>query len=172
MMMYKVAQLPKKRFLARYEDVFEHSPWIAEAVWDSNLDQQATAQRLHEAFEHVILRATSEKQLALLKAHPDLAVSVPDQQKLTVASKAEQKSAGLNRCTPEEFEEFQRLNASYREKFGFPFIMAVRGFDPEQILDAFRARMDNARDEEFQTALEQVILIGKFRIFERFEEPV
>jgi len=171
MMMYKVAQLSKRAFIERYGDVFEHSPWIAEKVWDSNLDQQATAQQLHEAFEHVIFRATPAQQLALLNAHPDLAVAVKGQSELTDASQSEQRRAGLNRCTPDEYEAFQQLNSRYREKFGFPFIMAVRGFTPDEILDSFRARLSNSRDQEFQTALEQVLMIGKFRIFDRFEEP-
>jgi len=171
-MMYKVAQLSRKAFLARYSDVFEHSSWIAEKVWDSGLDQQATAEGLHAAFGNFILEATPEQQLALLNAHPELAVAVQKQQDLTADSQSEQSGAGLDRCTTEEFEEFQRLNSSYREKFGFPFIMAVRGKDRRQILNAFRARLANSRGEEFQTALAQVLLIGKFRIFERFEEPV
>jgi len=171
MMMYRVAQLSKKDFIERYGDVFENSSWLAVKVWDSNLDQQATAQGLYEAFEHFIERATPEQQLALLNAHPDLAVTVKGKPELTETSELEQKRAGLNRCTPEEIQEFQDLNSRYREKFGFPFIMAVRNFAPDEILDSFRARVTNSREEEFATALEQVLLIGKYRIFDRFEEP-
>jgi OHCU decarboxylase len=156
--------------MARYGAVFEHSPWIAEAAWDSGLDSEVSAADLHRVFERIIREAPPQAQLALLNAHPELAVGVRKQRALTEASQSEQRGAGLDRCSPEEFAEFRRLNAAYREKFGFPFIMAVKGFDRGGILAALKSRLARSRDEEFLEALGQVSRIGKFRIDDRFGE--
>ncbi len=145
--------------------VFEHSPWIARAVWDSGLTgHHDTARGLHQPFREVIRQSGREEKLALLRAHPELAVEVVSDEQLTVSSQREQRGAGLDRCSPKDFSEFQKLNDSYREKFGFPFIMAVKGCIRHDILDAFRARLENTGDEEFKAAVEQVIRIGRFRI--------
>ena len=145
--------------------VFEHSPWIAEAVWDTGLTgRHDSATGLHQSFREVIRQSSREEKLALLLAHPELAVGIASDEQLTGSSQREQQGAGLDRCSPEEFSEFRKLNASYREKFGFPFIMAVKGFNRDDILESFRARLENTGDGEFQAAVEQVIRIGRFRI--------
>ena len=151
--------------MATFGGVFEHSPWIAEAVWDTGLTgRHDTAAGLHQSFREVIRQSGREEKLALLLAHPELAVGIASDEQLTESSQREQWGAGLDRCNPEEFSEFRKLNASYREKFGFPFIMAVKGFNRDDILESFRARLENTGDEEFQAAVEQVIRIGQFRI--------
>ena len=159
------SHLNKTEFMTIFGGVFEHSPWIAGAVWDAGLTgHNDTAAGLHQPFREVIRQSGREEKLALLRAHPELATGVAADEQLTDSSQREQRGAGLDHCSPEEFSEFRKLNDSYREKFGFPFIMAVKGFDRHEILESFRARLENTRDMEFQTAVEQVIRIGRFRI--------
>ena len=157
--------MDKTEFMVTFGGVFEHSPWIAEAVWDTGLTgRHDTAAGLHQSFREVIRQSGREEKLALLLAHPELAVGIASDEQLTESSQREQRGAGLDRCSPDEFSEFRKLNAAYREKFGFPFIMAVKGFNRDDILESFRARLENTGDEEFQAAVEQVIRIGQFRI--------
>jgi len=167
----QASQMDKTEFMALFGSVFEHSPWIARLVWDSDLDgSHDTAAGLHQSFREVIRQSGREEKLALLRAHPELAAGVASDEQLTESSQREQHGAGLDRCSPEEFSEFKKLNDSYREKFGFPFIMAVKGSNRHDILESFRARLQNTGDEEFQTAVEQVIRIGRFRIDSIFVE--
>jgi 2-oxo-4-hydroxy-4-carboxy-5-ureidoimidazoline decarboxylase len=112
-------------FVARFGGVFEHSPWIAEAAYESGLAEDAEG--LHRAFCAVLAEADEASKLALLRAHPSLAGKLALAGGLTAASNAEQASAGLDRCTPDELLRFRTLNTAYEAKFGFPFIMAVRG---------------------------------------------
>ena len=161
----RASQMEKTEFVATFGGVFEHSPWIAGAVWDLGLTgRHDTAAGLHQPFREVIRQSGREEKLALLRAHPDLAVGIVSDEQLTESSQSEQRGAGLDRCSPEEFSEFQKLNACYLEKFGFPFIMAVKGCNRHDILESFRARLENTGDEEFRSAVEQVIRIGRFRI--------
>ena len=159
------SHMDKTEFMALFDAVFEHSPWIAKAVWDLGLTgRHETAAGLHLAFREVIQQSGREEKLALLRAHPELAVGVASDEQLTESSQREQRGAGLDRCSAEEFSEFQKLNHAYADLFGFPFIMAVKGCNRHDILLSFRARLDNSGDEEFETAVEQVIRIGRFRI--------
>ena len=159
------SEMNRADFLARFADVFEHSPWIARQVWESGLDaSQDSVEGLHQRFSVMIRQASQEQKLALLLAHPQLAVGIAGPTALTAASHAEQQGAGLDQCSAQEFVEFQHLNQAYMEKFGFPFIMAVKGTDRHNILQAFRTRLAHATEQEFQTAIEQVIRIGLLRI--------
>jgi 2-oxo-4-hydroxy-4-carboxy-5-ureidoimidazoline decarboxylase len=151
-------------FVARFGGVFEHSPWIAEAAYDAGLPE--TAEALHEALCAALAGADEAHKLALLRAHPSLAGKLALAGNLTAASSAEQVSAGLDRCTPEELASFQALNATYEAKFGFPFIMAVRGVPRQTVLEAFGRRIYNDRDTEFATALAQVERIALLRLKE------
>jgi OHCU decarboxylase len=108
-----------------------------------------------------VIAASREKKLALIRAHPDLACA---ERNLTAESTSEQKGAGLKECSPEEFAEFQKLNAEYKKKFGFPFIIAVKGLNRTDILKAFRQRINNSADAEFDAALEQIHRIAWFRL--------
>ena len=142
--------------------VFEHSPWIAARALEAR--PFASVEALHAAMVAVVRRASRDEQLALLGAHPDLAGRAARAGALTNASAAEQSSAGLDRLDDQEYERFGRLNASYREKFGFPFIIAVRRHDKTSILAAFETRLGNTAAEELETALVQVFEIARIRL--------
>jgi 2-oxo-4-hydroxy-4-carboxy-5-ureidoimidazoline decarboxylase len=160
--------MDKASFMAVYGSIFEHSPWIAAQVWDKGLHSGGLPE-LHAAFSKVIRTADRGPQLTLLRAHPQLASAITSSEELTDESRGEQRGAGLDQCSAAEFEEFEYLNSTYSDKFGFPFIIAVKGFGREQILEIFRTRLTNSPEEEFQQALEQVIRIGKFRLQESAE---
>jgi OHCU decarboxylase len=161
----------KEEFLARFAEVFEHSPWIAEQVWDSGLHaKHDSVTGLHKEFAQVIAQADDEEKRQLLRAHPPLAAGVASADTLTASSQTEQRAAGLDRCTEQEFEEFSRLNQEYQSRFKFPFIMAVSGYDRAAILANFRSRLMNAENQEFQTATDQVVRIGLLRIQRIFDE--
>ncbi|MFC1797507.1 2-oxo-4-hydroxy-4-carboxy-5-ureidoimidazoline decarboxylase [Pseudomonadota bacterium] len=160
----------KEDFMAMFGDVYEHSPWIAAKVWESGLDaHHDSAEPLAFAFADVIHNASREQKLALLQAHPELAVAVASEHELSAASRIEQRGAGLDQCSPEEFAEFRHLNDAYQSRFGFPFIVAVKGMDRRGILTALKERLSYNKEQEFETATEQVIRIGSFRIEGKFE---
>jgi OHCU decarboxylase len=155
-------------FVASFGGVFEHSPWIAEAAFDAGLPADAeTAEGLHRVLCAALAAADDTRKLALLRAHPSLAGRLALAGGLTAASSAEQASAGLDRCTPEELARFRTLNTEYEAKFGFPFIMAVRGVPRRTVLAAFEQRIHHDRDTEFATALAQVERIALLRLKER-----
>ena len=145
--------MSKEEFVQKYGGIYEHSPWVAEAAFGP-ADVLAA---LREAVE----QGGHEKQLALLRAHPDLGEKLDT---LTTSSVSEQLGAGLNQCSPQEFAEFNELNAAYKEKFGFPFIVAVKGLNRQDILQRFRERIGHDREAEFRTALDQVHNIASFRL--------
>lgn len=157
-------ELDRDEFLETFGHVFEHSPWIAENVWDDGLDiRHETAAGMHEVMCNEIRRADHEQKHELILAHPDL-VCAMNHDDTTTTSRGEQRRSGLDQCSVEEFAEFQRLNTAYREKFGFPFILAIKGFQRRQILEIFNKRLQHTQEEEFQTALAQVMKIGLFRL--------
>jgi 2-oxo-4-hydroxy-4-carboxy-5-ureidoimidazoline decarboxylase len=150
-------------FVRRYGGIYEHSPWVAESaaplVGDS-ADVDVIARVMADCVDN----ATRERQLDLIRAHPDLAGKAAVAGKLTDDSESEQASAGLDRCTPEEYARFQALNTAYRRKFGFPFVMAVRNCTREQILAAFESRLENDYEEEFENALQEIHRIARIRL--------
>lgn len=150
-------------FMARYAGIYEHSPWVAERVAphvapDDDLD--ALAAMMADCVDN----AAIEQQLELIRAHPDLAGKAQLAGELTEDSTREQASAGLDHCSPEELERFQLLNAAYREKFGFPFVMAVRGKHRSEILEAFASRLENDYEREFETAIIEIHKIARLRL--------
>lgn len=151
-------------FVKRYGGIYEHSPWVAEQVESLLLDGAAGAEVLAGLMADCVDNASPEQQLELIRAHPDLAGRAQVAGELTVESTAEQSSAGLDRCTAKEYEQFQSLNAAYREKFDFPFIMAVRNSTRAEILSAFASRIKNDYDEEFETALVEIHKIAGLRL--------
>lgn len=158
-------------FLNAFGGVYEHSPWIAEEVFADGLTgDHDTIAGLHGALRDVVDEAGRDKQLALLQAHPDLAGKLAVAGELTAESTAEQASAQLDQCTAEEFEEFQSLNERYKDSFGFPYILAVRGRNRQEILDNFRSRVGNTPETEFAEALKQVHRIALLRIEALFQE--
>jgi 2-oxo-4-hydroxy-4-carboxy-5-ureidoimidazoline decarboxylase len=154
-------------FVAAFGGVAEHSPWVAEAAAAAR--PYASRDDMAAAFTAAILGAGPERQLALLNAHPDLAGRAAVAGELTEASRGEQAGAGLDRLTPAEFERFTTLNAAYRERLGFPFILAVKGADKHTILAAFETRIASSREEELATALRQVARIVAFRLADRVD---
>ena len=141
---------------------FELSPWVVKRAYDAAPFDSVEA--LHAATMAVLEAAPEDERLALIRAHPELASKAAIAKTLTAESNAEQASAGLDRLTPEEFERFHALNAAYRERFGFPFIIAVRLNDKTAILAAMRARLDNDKAAEVAEAIAQIGLISKLRL--------
>ena len=150
--------LDREDFVAAIGWVFEHSPWVAERAWAAR--PFATLEALHRAMIAQVEAASPEEQLALLRAHPDLGARA----RISAASTEEQAGAGLDRLTPEEFDSLQRLNAAYRDKFGFPFLYAVKGSTKHDILRALERRLESAPEAEFPEALRQVHRIAEFRL--------
>ncbi|WP_211103978.1 allantoate amidohydrolase [Skermanella pratensis] len=159
-------------FVARFGGVFEHSPWVAETALAADpAIALADIPALHAGMCAAVRAAGRDRQLALLRAHPDLAGKLAVAGRLTADSASEQAGAGLDRCTPEEFERLQVLNDAYKEKFGFPFIIAVRGLTRADILDAFQHRIHNTPEQEFETALAQVERIALLRLHQMGPSP-
>ncbi len=159
--------LSRQDFLDSFAPIYEHSAWIAERVFDGGLnDGHDTVERLHAAMVAIVAAADRAAQLALLRAHPDLAGKLAITGNLTESSHSEQAGSGLADCSPEEFRRFQELNERYKEKFGFPFILAVKGRQRAEILEAFEERVENSPEQEFATALEQVHSIALLRLLE------
>jgi 2-oxo-4-hydroxy-4-carboxy-5-ureidoimidazoline decarboxylase len=138
--------------------VFEGSPWVADRAWNSRTFENADS--LHQAMVQQVEAASSEEQLALLRAHPDLGTRA----RVTAASGAEQAGAGLDHLTPPEFERLQRMNTQYRDKFGFLFLFAVKGSTKHDILRALEQRLEDDPEQEYREALLQVYRIARFRI--------
>ena len=152
-------------FAARFGDVAEASPWVAEAAFGSRPFPDREA--LVDAFAGAVRSASREKQLALLRAHPDLAGRAALAGDMAEESRREQAGAGLDRLTAGEFARFRDLNARYRARFGFPFIFAVKGATKEAIFGAFETRIDNDMEAERAAALANVERILRFRIEDR-----
>ena len=159
------SQLDKADFVARYGSIFEHSPWIAERAWEGELaPANDTAIGLHFALRCQFRMASPEERLAVLRAHPDLAGKLAAAQRLTAESSAEQASVGLDALTDGERQRFTMLNTAYVDKFGFPFIIAVRDNTKASIVAAFEARLQNTPEAEFATACAQVERIALLRL--------
>lgn len=152
-------------FVARFGGVFEHSPFIAERAYDAGLlFVPLTADGVHQALVSIFRKASPEERLGVLRAHPDLAGKLAIAGVLTEESRNEQAGAGLDRLSPEEHARFTELNDAYTQKFGFPFIIAVRGLDKTDILAAFEKRIHNSPEAEFETATAQVERIAALRL--------
>lgn len=156
--------LSRAAFVEAYGGIYEHSPWVAETVHDAGLGDADAPDALASRMAAVVDAASDAAKLTLLRAHPELAGKLAVAGALTAQSTSEQAGAGLDQCTAEEFAEFTRLNDSYTARFGFPFIIAVASLDRQAILEAFRVRVDNNAELEFETALKQVHRIARFRL--------
>jgi 2-oxo-4-hydroxy-4-carboxy-5-ureidoimidazoline decarboxylase len=165
---HELSQLDQQGFVAALEGIFEHSPWVAKRAWV----QRPFASRadLLASLCKAMREASRDEQIRLVCAHPELAGKAAVRGELTQESTREQASARLDACSPEEFARLQDLNSAYNEKFGFPFIIAVRGLDRTQIIEQFGVRLQNDRETEFQTALRQIEKIAELRLFERVEK--
>ncbi len=159
------SQLTRVEFVQRYGGVFEHSRWIAEQAFDDELGPaNDTAVGLHAAMAAKFRMAGEARRLGVLNAHPDLAGKLAAAKRLTVESTSEQASAGLDALSDEERVRFGELNQAYTSKFGFPFIIAVKGLDKNKIRGQFEARINNDRETEFDTACRQVERIARLRL--------
>jgi 2-oxo-4-hydroxy-4-carboxy-5-ureidoimidazoline decarboxylase len=149
-------------FTAALADIYEHSPWVAQAV--SAKRPFATLAALHEAMVQAVRAAPADAQLALIKAHPDLAGKAARAGTLTVDSTNEQVSAGLERLSEAEFARFHRLNDAYQAKFGFPFIICVRRHTKDSILGVFERRLAHGAADEREAALAEIFRIAALRL--------
>ncbi len=161
----------QSRFVAWLDGVYEHSPWIAEAAWAAR--PFSTVTQLKYALAQVVRLADVERQKGLIQAHPELAGKAAVAGQLTAESTNEQSRAGLTHCTPEEFARLQQLNADYNARFGWPFILAVRGprgtgLTRQQIIDTFALRLDNPADFELAECLRNIHRIAEIRLHDKF----
>ena len=162
---YKPSHMPRGLFMALFGEVFEHTPAIPAGVYDAGLTPaDDAADALHARFVAAMRETDDAAKLALIKAHPDLAGKLALSKALTADSASEQGGAGLDRLTPAELHRFTAMNTAYVEKFGFPFIIAVRGLGKDDILAAFETRLANDRPTELAAALEQIERIALLRV--------
>ena len=149
-------------FVAAFGAVAENAPWVAQRAAAARPFR--TRDAMVDAFQQAVSHAEEAEQLALLRGHPSLAGRAALAGEVAEHSRREQAGAGLDTLTPAEFDRFHRLNSRYEARFGFPFILAVRGADKHVILAAFEQRLGGAREEERLTALAQVCRIIRFRL--------
>lgn len=158
MTMGELNAMDQSRFVAAVGWVFEHSPWVAERAFAAR--PFATLDALHAAMWEQVERATRAECLALLQAHPDLGTRA----RVSEASSREQSGAGLDSLTADEFKQLRQLNADYRWRFGFPFLLAVKGSTKYDILREFQRRINNSPEQEYGDAMRQVYRIARFRL--------
>lgn len=158
-----------EQFVDRYGGIYEHSAWVAEETYAAAADVSDT-DSLASIFARCVDEAPYDRKLTLICAHPDLAGKAAIAGDLTEASGAEQSSAGIDQCTAEEYDQFQSMNAKYKEKFGFPFVMAVRNSNRSDILGAFAKRLQNDSETEFATAIAEIHKIARLRL-EAMDRP-
>lgn len=158
-------KLSRQTFVQYFGGLYEHSAWIVERAYEAGLTPvHNDPDFLCKAFQDVLASANQEEKLGLINAHPDLVGKAAIAGELTEESSVEQSSAGLNQCSQEEFARFTQLNSAYKEKFKFPFIMAVREKSRSEILAAFSARIQNSVDIEFERALSEINQIARLRL--------
>jgi len=151
-------EMSKADFTEILGEIWEETPAIAQQSWH---DRPFTdIESLHQSMLKVVQQMSAAEQLALIKAHPDLGSKT----KMAQASVQEQSQAGLNALSPEEYEQFQSLNQAYKDKFGFPFIIAVKNHTKVSILEAFKQRLQNDLESEKQQALSEISQIARFRL--------
>ena len=160
MTLAELNEMDGRGFAGALGSIFEGSPWVAERAWAKK--PFATLDALHDAMTSIVAAASPDEQLALLRAHPDLGTRGG----MSDTSSREQENAGLDALTRDELERVTALNATYRERFGFPFLFAVKGSTTHDILHALERRLLSTRDAEYQEALQQVHRIARFRLEE------
>ena len=155
-------KMPEDQFIERLSAIFEHSPWVAAQV--ASARPFASVDALHAAMIERVQTANKAARLALIQAHPELAGTASVRRSLTRESTREQAGAGLDQCSPEEFQTLMELNEAYTQKFGFPFIVAVRGYDRADIINEFKRRLALAPDEQWRASLQEIYKIARFRL--------
>ena len=158
-------KLNQAEFITLLGSIYEHSPWVAQALYTEGITSEDNdVDFLASRMKTIVDASSQETKLNLLKAHPELAGKLAITAKLTEDSTVEQASAGLDQCSKEEFTEFRKLNFQYTERFGHPFIIAVRGLTRSEILLAFKQRINNDNQTEFEAALIEVHKIALLRL--------
>jgi beta-ureidopropionase / N-carbamoyl-L-amino-acid hydrolase len=163
-------RLPPADFIVALGSLFEHSPWVPERV--AVLRPFASGIDLHRAMCAAVMQAGADMQLALIRAHPELAGRAALGGGLTTASTVEQKGAGLSNCTAPQLQRLQALNAEYGTKFGFPFILAVKGHTPDTVIAALAERVNHDADQEREVALHEICRIARFRLTDLVDTPL
>ena len=161
---------PAPQFVAALSGVFERTPWIAERVAAARPFRSHL--HLHQAMCAAVEQASIDEQLALIRAHPELSGRTRMCGELTPESAREQQCAGLAACTPEEFTRLQQLNAAYTQRFGFPFVLAIKGHDRASVIAALERRVGNTVEHERAVALREIGRIAAFRLAELVDEPL
>lgn len=155
-------QFDRDQFVESLGSIFEHSPWVADLVYpDRPFESRA---QLHQAMFEAVKQSPQLQRMALICNHPELAGKEAAEGSLTHDSRQEQSRAGLDRCSAEELSQLQSLNRNYREKFGFPFVIAVSGLDKTQIIAALETRLKNSASGEFDTSIAEIGKIGLIRL--------
>ena len=162
MTLAEINAMDEARFVAVLGGVFEHSPWVAQRAFGDR--PFASVAALHAAMVAAVDRTSEPSKLALLRAHPELAGKAAVRGEITADSKHEQSGAGLSNCSPQEFARLTELNARYNARFGFPFILAVKGYDRAGIMAEFERRVMHDRATEFAECLAQIARITRFRL--------
>jgi OHCU decarboxylase len=160
--MESIKELDRAAFVDRYGPLFEHSPWVAEEAWKAG--PFADSDQVYEALRDAMYAAPRDRQLALVRAHPDLAGKAAIEGTLTTSSQSEQASAGLDRLTRDEYDQLTRTNSAYRQRFGFPFVVCVREHTKDSILRVAAERLEHTKDEELRVALEEIAKIARLRM--------
>jgi len=162
MTLAEINALDRRGFVERLGGIVEHTPWIADAAWPGRPYDSVDA--LHAAMVAALMAAPIETQLAVIRAHPELAGKAAIRGEMTADSKLEQSGAGLAQCSAQEFARLTALNRAYKAKFGFPFIIAVKGLDRGAIINRFEDRLAHDRVTEFGEALAQIVRISRLRL--------
>jgi 2-oxo-4-hydroxy-4-carboxy-5-ureidoimidazoline decarboxylase len=163
-----LSQLDQAAFAAHLGAIYEHSPWVAERAWLARPFANRVA--VAQAMERALREANRAEQLALILAHPELTGKAGMRNDLTADSSREQRGAGLDQCSPEQFAALHTLNTRYRERCGFPFILAVAGRQRDEIIANLAERVGNPPEQEFQTALTEIVRIAGFRLAQAIED--
>jgi len=153
-----------KKIINLLKGIYEHSAWVPEKLLSENINEIKTKEELELMMKKIVDNSTETEKLKLIKAHPELGKKLQKKEKLTKFSKEEQKSAGLDQCSDEEFEILTNLNNTYRSKFAFPFILAVKGLNKNQIINNMKKRVNNLKSVEFETAINEIHKIAQLRI--------
>ena len=153
-----------KKIINLLKGIYEHSAWVPEKLLSEYNSEIKTKEELELLMKKIVDNSTEIEKLNLIKAHPELGKKLQKKEKLTKFSKEEQKSAGLDQCSDEEFEILTNLNNTYRSKFEFPFILAVKGLNKNQIIDNMKKRVNNLKSVEFETAINEIHKIAQLRI--------
>ena len=157
--------MKRSEFIEHFSGVYELSPWVAEQAWDAGVSaNEDTLDGLACALKAIVDAQDKSQLMKLIRNHPDLAGKAAIAGELTEESTSEQSSAGIDQCTNEEFDKFTNMNNSYKHKFGFPFIMAVRDSNRHAILEAFEQRLHNDTEQEFNRAIDEIHKIARFRL--------